>query len=185
MFVEYENGSFVAFNYRNGNIVGKETNKDIGLGEYIKEYFEVSKDNSSYSEENKDYLEAKELVKKLNEHPIESVVGDTRFYGGIPAKNSTYTISYNTSSGDYTVYQMPTAESGSDLQITKSFDESVDSIIDKDDRLIEFYRVGESNKVTFVSAFIIVFLIVGFIGVAILILAKYLKKSPKKITEGI
>ena len=184
MFVEYKNGSFVAFNYRNGNIVGKETNKDIGLGEYIREYYQLSKEKNNYTEENASYLEAKELVNKLNAHPIETVVGDSSYYGGIPAKNSTYTIAYNPATNDYSVYQMPTSESGSDLKVSDSFNETVDSMIDRDEKLIKFYREGESTKVTFVSALLIVISIVIFIVFAIIILAKYLEKTQKKLKEG-
>ncbi|MBR6133310.1 MAG: hypothetical protein IKQ29_01180 [Bacilli bacterium] len=184
MFVEYKDGSYVAFNYRNGNIVGKETNKDVSLGEYIREYYQLSKDSNQYIEENKSYEEAKSLVRKLNEHPIETVIGEERYEGGIPAKNATYSIAYNPASDEYYVYQVPTAESTSEIKMADSFDETVDNIIDKDERLIEFYRSKESIKVTFVSALIIVLSIVGFIALSILILAKYLKNNETKIKEG-
>ncbi len=184
MFVEYKDGSYVAFNYRNGNIVGKETNKDVSLGEYIREYYQLSKEKNNYTEENASYLEAKALVNKLNAHPIETVVGDSSYYGGIPAKNSTYTIAYNPATNDYSVYQMPTSESSSDLKVSNSFNETVDSMIDRDEKLIKFYREGESTKVTFVSALLIVVSIVVFIVFAIIILAKYLEKTQKKMKEG-
>ena len=58
-------------------------------------------------------------------------------------------------------------------------------MIDRDEKLIEFYREGKSTKVTLVSALIIVLVIVGFIGLAIIVLARYLGKNQKIIKEGI
>jgi L-asparagine transporter-like permease len=57
-------------------------------------------------------------------------------------------------------------------------------MIDRDEKLIKFYREGESTKVTFVSALLIVVSIVVFIVFAIIILAKYLEKTQKKMKEG-
>ena len=185
IFVEYEDGSYIAFNYRNGNVVGSETNKDVSLGEYIKQYYQLSKDKNNYSEENANYLAAKELVNKLNEHPIETIADENYNYSGIPSKNANYSIVYNPTSNDYYVYQLPTAESTADIRVSDSFNETVDSMIDRDEKLIEFYREGKSTKVTLVSALIIVLVIVGFIGLAIIVLARYLGKNQKIIKEGI
>ena len=173
MLVEYKDGSYIVFNYRNGKIITKNSDSStMGLGEYIKQYFELTFDTNEYTEENESYLEAKELVNKLNKDSIDSVLGESIS----TSYDTTYSIAYSSANKSYYVYQVPQSDSSSGLTVTESLNETVDSKIDSNEILIKFYREKESTKINVVSAFLIVISIVGAIFAVLVILKKYTKK---------
>ena len=176
LLVEYEDGSYVVFNYRTGNIIYNEKS-NMSLGEYIKQYLQLTFDDNDYTEENEDYLAAKKLVSKLNKNSIESVLNDNVNTDSSYTTNSTYSIAYNSENNSYSVYQIPLAENSSKMTVNESLTETVDQKIDRNGKLISFYREADSTKVNLVSALLIVAGIVGLIALTVFILARYLRKN--------
>ena len=119
----------------------------------------------------------KKLVSKLNKNSIESVLNDNVNTDSSYTTNSTYSIAYNSENNSYSVYQIPLAENSSKMTVNESLTETVDQKIDRNGKLISFYREADSTKVNLVSALLIVAGIVGLIALTVFILARYLRKN--------
>ena len=181
VFVEYNDGSYTVFNYRTGQLIIKQSEENISLEDYIKQYLEISFDNVTATR-NPEYAEAKKLVEKLNTRPLSSFHMGENTEGIGTLTSSKYSIVYNPSTGKYDVYELPGETDSSINSLTKSLDKSVDSIIDADPLMIEYYREAEGKRVTIISAILIVLGIVLGITGAVLILGKNVKKE-KKISD--
>ena len=181
VFVEYNDGSYTVFNYRTGQLIIKQSEENISLEDYIKQYLEISFDNVTATR-NPEYAEAKKLVEKLNTRPLSSFHMGENTEGVGTLTSSKYSIVYNPSTGKYDVYELPGETDSSINSLTKSLDKSVDSIIDADPLMIEYYREAEGKRVTIISAILIVLGIVLGITGAVLILGKNVKKE-KKISD--
>lgn len=181
LFVEYNDGSYTVFNYRTGQLIIKQSEENISLEDYIKQYLELSYDNVSKTN-NPSYEKAKKLVEKLNTRPVSSFHNGESTTGNGTLTSSKYSIVYNPSTQKYEVYEFPGENDSSINSLTKSLDKSVDDIIDEDPLMIEYYRETEGSRVTIISAILIVIgIILGITG-AVLILGRNVKKE-KKIYE--
>ena len=181
LFVEYNDGSYTVFNYRTGQLIQKQSDENISLEDYIKQYLEISFDTIN-EPANKKYADAKKLVGKLQTKPLSSF--NNEGHSGGTLDSTKYSIVYDPTSGEYYVYEIPGADDSGLVSLSSSLEKSVDSIIDSNPAMIEYYREGEGTRVSIVSAILIVLGIVMGIAGAVLILGKNVKKD-KGITKNI
>jgi hypothetical protein len=180
MLVEYKDGSYTVFNYRTGQLLQRQSDENISLEDYIKEYLELNFDDLTKGTKNSSYEEAKKLVEKLNTRPVSSF-NDSDLDGVLTSKK--YSIAYDPATEKYFVYELPGENDSSSNSLTTALGTSVDSIIDADPLMVEYYRGGEGTKVTLLSSILIVMgIILGITG-AVLTLGKNVKKE-KKISQG-
>ena len=178
VFVEYNDGSYTVFNYRTGQLIIKQSDENISLEDYIKQYLELSYDSVT-SSSNPNYESAKKLVEKLNSRPLSSFHNGESTTGIGTLDSTKYSIVYNPSTGKYDVYELPGENDSSVTSLTTSLGKTVDSIIDQDPLMIEYYREAEGRKVTLISAILIVIGIVLGITGAVLVLGRNVKKEKK------
>ena len=182
IFVEYNDGSYTVFNYRTGQLIIKQSDENISLEDYIKQYLEISYDNVT-SSSNPDYESAKKLVEKLNARPLSSFHSGENTTEVGTLTGTKYSIAYNPGTGKYDVYELPAENDSNVNSLTTSLGKTVDSVIDADPMMIEYYRESEGNKVTIVSAILIVVgIILGITG-AVLVLGRNVKKEKNYQTE--
>lgn len=180
MFVEYNDGSYTVFNYRTGQLIIRQSEENISLEDYIKQYLEISYDNVTGTS-NPDYQSAKKLVEKLNTRPLSSFHNGDSTTGSGTLTSNKYSIVYNPITNKYDVYEFPGENDSNVNSLTNSLDKTVDEIIDADPLMVEYYREGEGQRVSVISAILIVVgIILGITG-AVLVLGRNVRKD-KKIT---
>lgn len=181
ILVEYKDGSYVAFNYRTGQIISEYKDKNVDLIDYIKDYIEISVDKAKVTSTNKSYEEAKELVSKLNKKSINQVLkGDDTTTSTPELYSRKYSIVYNPSTNRYDVYEMPTKSQSNEKSLAKALSTTVDSIIDSNPVLVKYYRNNEVSKVNKVSSIIITIGVVIAIITATILIGGYYKKVRKQ-----
>ena len=183
LLVEYEDGSYVAFNYRTGQIISEYKDKNISLIDYVKDYLEISTDKAKATSTNNSYEEAKKLVSKLNKKSINQVLkGEDDGTSAPELYSRKYSIVYNPTTDKYDVYEIPTKSQTSEKSLTKALSTTVDSIIDSNPVLVKYYRNNESSKINKVSALMITIGIVVGIVCATILVGGYYKKVRKQRT---
>ena len=179
IYVLYKNNDYVIFNYINGNILEeyKENSKDL------KSYFISSFGNTTLNNtNNKKYQESKELVEKLKERNINTVLNNgTKDNHSIVESN--YKTIYNPTTNKYEIYEVPNIND--DYENTISLDnvlnkESISNKIDNNLVLYKYY-IGEDNRKK--SLLVGVISIVIAILIAIIISTEILRKNILKITK--
>lgn len=176
MMVEYNDGSYTVFNYRTGQLLVNHSDEPISLTDYVKQSIEISVD-STKAKTNKNYESAKKLTQMLNKKPLEVFTnGDSVTTGGV-LDGRTYTIVYNPGNEKYEVYKLPTKDDSGRVLITESLNKSMDSIIDQDTRLIEYYRGKTYTTVEKISSIMITLAIILGIAGAVLALGKFFSKN--------
>ena len=184
LFVEYQNGNYLAFNYVTGQLITKNDSEPMGLIDYIKQELQLSGDNLSKKTTNESYEKAKKLVSELNKKSIDQVLRGDNNSDTPELYSRKYSIAYDPTSGDYYVYEIPTKSgvSNDDKSLVENLSTSVDSIIDNNPKLVKYYRGENYSKVNKVSAFMITIGIIMGIVLSTIGLGKYMKKR-KKINE--
>lgn len=181
LLVEYEDGSYVAFNYRTGQIISEYKDKNISLIDYVKDYLEISADKAKVTSTNNSYEEAKQLVSKLNKKSINQVLkGEDDGTSAPELYSRKYSIVYNPTTDKYDVYEIPTKSQTSEKSLTKALSTTVDSIIDSNPVLVKYYRNSEGSKINKVSALMITIGIVVGIICATILVGGYYKKVRKQ-----
>ena len=182
MIVEYKDGSKVIFNYVTGQLVSSHSDEPISLGDYVKQYLEISSDELfSSNKTNSKYEAAKKLAKKLNETPIEQVLNGGEYTGeGALLDSNKYTVVYDPLKKDYYVYEIPSESDSGQVRITESLSTSMDQVIDADPILIEYYRGDSYSTISTVSSIIITIAVITGLAGAVVYLSKYFKKNKKK-----
>ena len=181
LLVEYEDGSYVAFNYRTGQIISEYKDKNISLIDYVKDYLEISADKAKVTATNNSYEEAKSLVSKLNKKSINQVLkGEDDGTSSPELYSRKYSIVYNPTTDKYDVYEIPTKSQTSEKSLTKALSTTVDSIIDSNPVLIKYYRNSESSKINKVSSLMITIGVVVSIICATILVGGYYKKVRKQ-----
>lgn len=182
MLVEYKDGSKVIFNYVTGQLISSHSDEPISLEDYVKQYLEISTDELfSSSKVNSKYEQAKKLAEKLNQNPIEKVLSGEEYYeSGALLDNNKYTVVYDPLKGDYYVYEIPSESDSGQVRLTETLSTSIDSVIDSNPVLIEYYKGDSYSKVSTISSIIItIAVITGIVG-AVIYLSKYFKKQKQK-----
>ena len=181
LLVEYKDGSYVAFNYRTGQVISEFKDKNVDLIDYIKDYIEISTDKAKVTSTNKSYEEAKALVSKLNKKSINQVLkGDDAGQSAPELYSRKYSIVYNPTTDKYDVYEMPAKSQTGQKSLAKALSTTVDSIIDSNPVLVKYYRNNEGAKINKVSAiFITIGVVIGIIAATVLV-GRYYKKVRKQ-----
>lgn len=179
MLVEYENGNYIVFNYLDGTVIANKNNYQPSIIEYMKEYISLTKDRQQKEKVDKRYIEAKEMVSKLKSKPINAVIGETKTENYL--ENSNYSIVFNSTTGDYSIYEFPVKSKKSTKSIIKTMQEQpISEVIDNDEKLVEYYKNIKPKKVQKVSSFFIIVGIIGLILITIISLKYFIKKLTKK-----
>lgn len=182
MLVEYKDGSRVVFNYVTGQLVSSHSDEPISLGDYVKQYLEISQDElKKNSTTNAKYEAAKKLAEKLNQMPVEKVLNGENFTGeGALLDQNKYTVVYDPIKKDYYVYEIPSEDDSGQVRLTESLSTSVNSVIDANPILVKYYKGESYSKISVLSSVIITIAVITGIAGAIVYLSKYFKKNKKK-----
>lgn len=179
LLVEYKNGSYIAFNYRTGQIISEYKEKNVDFIDYVKEYLEISADKAKVTSTNNSYEEAKKLVSKLNKKSINQVLKKDDEGTNTPELYSRkYSIVYNPTTEKYDVYEIPT-KSQNQKTLTKSLSTSVDSIIDSNPTLVKYYRGNDGKKINEISSILITIGVIIAIIISTIFVGRYYKKVRK------
>ena len=182
LFVRYQDGSYVAFNYLTGQILSEDKNKKMDLIEYVKQELALSGDSIKERKTNDSYLEAKKLVSELNKKTIEQVLND-EISDSPELYSRKYSVSYNPSTGEYHVYEIPTKSGLNDEKtLSNSLNIKLDALINSNPKLLKYYKGETYNKVNKISALIITSVIILGIVIATINLGRYLQKRRKLIS---
>ena len=179
LLVEYKDDSYVVFNYTTGQKIDSYTNKNVELIDYIKERLEIANDSIKLPSKNinKSYTEAKKLVEKLNKKSIDEVL--KKEGNGSVFDKEKYVISYNPSTKEYQVYQVPSLDASSQTILTESLSSTIDEIINGNPTLIEYYKDKNYSKISTISSIFITIGVVFGILTSTIFLWKNYKKSKK------
>lgn len=181
LFVEYKDGSYLAFNYITGQIVSKSNNEPMNLIDYIKQELQISGDSLRKTSKNESYEETQRLISQLNEKSIDQVLRGDGENSTPELYSKRYTVSYDPSTGDYKVYEIPTKSniSGSEKKLADYLSTDIESIIDNNPKLLKFYKGDSYTKVNSLSSIIITIGIIVGIIFSTIWLGKVLKKRKK------
>ena len=176
VFVLYNNNDYIVFDYLSGKVISKSYKNSNDLESYFKSNFGS---NLIVNKKYKNYNQSIDLIKKLNEKDINSVLGRD-----IPEKyisSKTYTTVYNPVTESYEVYEMPNINNegtnGKTLN-TVLTNESTSNTINNNQVLFNYYIGTEKrNRNVVISVLsIIISIFVGII-ISVVLLKKNLKKS--------
>ena len=154
----------------------------MDLIEYVKQELALSGDSIKERKTNDSYLEAKKLVSELNKKTIEQVLND-EISDSPELYSRKYSVSYNPSTGEYHVYEIPTKSGLNDEKtLSNSLNIKLDALINSNPKLLKYYKGETYNKVNKISALIITSVIILGIVIATINLGRYLQKRRKLIS---
>ena len=183
LFVEYKDGSYIAFNYLTGQILTQSSNQKMGLIDYVKQELQLSEEKYKIEPSNNSYKEAKKLVSDLNKKSIDQVLLGENDSDAPELYSRKYSVSYNPANGKYFVYEIPTKSgvSNDNKSLIESLTKSVDSMIEDNPILLKYYKGESYTKINQLPSLIITIGIIIGIIISTVSLGKYLKKR-RKIT---
>ena len=180
IFVLYEDGNYILFDYHTGNIVLENKENKESIFSYFKESIkEIS--NKKIKKDN-EYKKAKQLAQKITEKPIDEVLNKD-ISNEIIKNNNIVTSVYNPVTKKYILYEISDSNHGNSDSITNVFNNiSISETIENNDTLYEYYNgTGEKQKKLILSATIIIGAILSLIIFATIFLFKNMKKNNSKI----
>lgn len=185
IFVEYEDGDFVCFDYKTGTVYSEEEENKESLLSYF-QYRLSSSASKVRTPSNNQYEQAEELVDKLEDTSISEVLfGDTESKEENDNLNHNYLTVYEPVRGEYVVYDLSTyfspvtSEEQNDASILDM--PIVDDQISINPRLEDFYYSDSThtNRIAWVLIFsgILTFIVSSFV-----LLKHFLKRqSARKV----
>lgn len=185
IFVEYEDGNFVCFDYKTGTVYSEEEENKESLLSYF-QYRLSSSVSKVRTPSNNQYEQAEELVDKLEDTSISEVLsGDTESKEENDNLNHNYLTVYEPVRGEYVVYDLSTyfspvtSEEQNDASILDM--PIVDDQISINPRLEDFYYSDSThtNRIAWVLIFsgILTFIVSSFV-----LLKHFLKRqSARKV----
>ena len=171
--VTYNNGDKIKFNYQTGEIISEEKLEEnrTGLLEFIQEKLENTENSIMTNEQ--DYENTKELIKKLEEVPVEKAEEiqnnsqqQTNQNETQNTNTSNYITTYNTTSGSYEIYNEDEL-----LNTTKQTVETENDKIAKNN-LSNFYS-AQITKAPEGSGKTAIYIIILVIVIVLIVLIKY------------
>lgn len=181
IFVLYDDGNYVVFNYKTGKIIAEnKSNIESVFSYFISSFSKVSTNNSKFD----DYSDSKELESKLEEKSIKEVLNSTTDNDSskVNSITSTYSSVYNPVTNKYEVYEIPVNDSSvpSDV-IDKLSGPSTNYVIEGNSKLNNYYfGTGKTKKNILLSVSIIMSSLIGGI-ILLLTIIKIQNKRQKSL----
>lgn len=177
IFVLYDDGNYLVFNYRTGKIIIENKNNIENIYSYfVNSFSKVSFNNSKIV----DYSNSKELESKLEEKSIKEVLNSTTSNDGtkVDSVMSTYSSIYNPVTSKYEVYEIPVNDSSLPSNvIDKLSSPSTNYVIESNSKLNNYYfGTGKTKKNILLSVSIIMSSLIG----GIILLLTIIKIQSKK-----
>lgn len=183
VFVLYENGDYIVFNYLTGKVIEEKMSSNKDLVSYFTSYFTNTRVTNKKS---KKYNESEKLISKINKKGISEVLGSENDNSKTKV-NGNYTAIYNPVTENYEIYRLPNVDGlsssisggvrreGLDEVLTRT---STSNKINNNLVLYNYYiGDGERKKTILISVLLIVSAIIIGISGATLLLKRNLRKN--------
>ncbi len=161
LFVLYEDGNYVVFNYKTGSLITDDFDYKPSLLEYISTKFTETVSSTDLDKPVDDsYREAVELISILEETPIDDVlnakeenISRDKIERSSEGVKAPYTVKYDPEKKKYKVYELKRTEynnmddsyiSDNSMIVTQISNPPVDEVIKNSDKLTKYYNI-ESN----------------------------------------
>lgn len=156
LFVLFENGNYVVFNYKTGTVIASDYSNKVSLFSYVLTNYNVMVNAPDLgAPADLSYKEAEKLVSKLNEASIDEVmqegtVSSEKVYQD--GEKSKYTIKYNYVTKTYDVYEIAETKYNEDNEnknsviVTQLSSPSAQDIIRDNEVLSDYYNINVNVK---------------------------------------
>ena len=161
--IEYEDGGFVVFDYRNGNVEYKSYKNNSNIVEYFKQTIK----SNSIAREETNSLEKYNNTKKL----IEDIKQDNILVSKDDKTNVTYIPVYKASKNTYDIYDITTITNKNTDKL-EEINNSVTDKISNNVKLSDYYVNDKKEKESSLNNIIIFFMILIGIILSILLLGR-------------
>ena len=179
VFVLYNNSDYVIFNYKNGNVIEQSMRNSTDLAQYFVSSFG---NKSVRNNKKKDYQESLNLVQKIENKDIDTVLGRETTDQSIV--EGSYKTVYNPTTKKYEIYKIPSIND--DFSNKANLDEvlsskSISNVIDNDMALYGYYIGTEKrNRTILFGVITIISSIILGIVVAIFLLKRNILNTNKE-----
>ena len=185
LFVLYEDGNYMVFNYKTGTLVENNTDYKPDIFEYISMKFTETVSSTDLDKPvDSGYIDAENLVNILTETPIDdvlekdSIISKDKIEINPDGEKSFYSIKYNPKDKKYEVFEIADTAynkfddsyySENSVIVTQINNPPADEIIKKSEKLNNYYNLNNNLSVNKVSNPITIS-IIAIIGTIITIL---------------